>query len=59
MNAKKCDRCGKCFEKNVVNGLVLQKARFPFPNADIDLCKQCSDELQKLFEKPKKERENK
>lgn len=52
-NAKKCDRCGKLFEKNTV--ITLKKFKLTkldaYRNKQVDLCGACMKSLDKWWEK--------
>lgn len=52
MNAKKCDRCGRYYDKNVRQSYILAKQQVLSDLTErIDLCKQCADELEEWFRK--------
>lgn len=57
MNAKKCDRCGNYYDKNVNPTFILGKSQAlrDFPEF-IDLCKKCTDELEEWFHAEKIEK---
>lgn len=56
MNAKKCDRCGAFYEQKATDGMYKYKVikdGYPY-SAVIDLCPNCTDELEKwVVEKEK------
>ena len=45
MKAYKCDRCGKFFEQYIFQGLCITRNRMAIGQC-LDLCQNCSDELQ-------------
>lgn len=57
MNAKKCDRCGEYYDKNVNSEFSLGK-RNSFNNYPdyVDLCSYCTAELEKWFNAEKIEK---
>lgn len=57
MNAKKCDRCGEYYDKNVNPAFSLGKRNSfnDYPNY-VDLCKKCTDELEEWFHAEKIEK---
>lgn len=61
-NAKKCDRCGKFYEKytkklkdgSIVNGIIVIGSGFPVTDENFeDLCPECMKELEKWMEAKK------
>lgn len=47
MNAKKCDRCGKFYEKpNVKSDIKVIKYTHPCGECFIDLCDECQKKLE-------------
>ena len=56
MNAKKCDRCGDYYMPNHTEYLYqVSKCNHPNPNTEVDLCYNCSYELEKWLEGEKHE----
>lgn len=66
-NAKKCDRCGSLYdpEEIVIDysdmrlHYELSKDCYPYPDVNLDLCKNCRIDLYEWLVKGGKEDENK
>lgn len=57
MNAKKCDRCGNYYDKNVKPEFGLGRRNSLNDYLDyVDLCKKCTDELEEWFNAEKIEK---
>lgn len=51
MNAKKCDRCGEYYTPTKIQFLyTVNKYNHPYPDTEVDLCYNCSYELEKWIE---------
>lgn len=60
MNAKKCDRCGDYYDNHRDYMLDLKKVdRMSGTLLQVDLCKQCSEELFDWFQVKAEESEDK
>ena len=63
-NAKKCDRCGKYYDKNKgvksINGCFVRGIRLETsgPYTDLDLCDSCISELYTFLGLDKEKNEN-
>lgn len=55
-NAKKCDRCGKYFDRSNF-WLVIKDDNLFHCDEDKDLCQECCEEFNKWFNKFKNEEE--
>lgn len=57
MNAKKCDRCGRYYDKNVRQSYILSKQQVLSDNLEmLDLCSRCTAELEEWFNSKKIEK---
>ena len=57
-NAKKCDRCGVFYQRDVARRITVYIDRHPYPQERLDLCDACTDELYKFLGYEKKEKKN-
>ena len=47
--ANKCDRCGKLYERRVMNDTYKVKKLLPYTEVDIDLCSECQEAFEKFM----------
>lgn len=48
--ANKCDRCGKLYERRVMNDAYkIKKILIHYTEADIDLCSECQEAFEKFM----------
>lgn len=54
-NAKRCDRCGKLFERAYVPDITIRRYHHGYGETRYDLCDECQKKLEKFMNNGKTE----